>query len=61
MNTIRRKISFHDYFRNGSVLIVDDMANMRRTIKNILRDLGIDEEEVLQADDGRYCLENAPG
>lgn len=56
MNEIKRKISFHDYFRNGSVLIVDDMANMRRTIKNILRHLGIDEEQVLQANDGDVAL-----
>lgn len=56
MNETRKKISFHDYFKNGSVLVVDDMANMRRTIKNILRNLGIDEEEILQANDGDTAL-----
>lgn len=56
MNKIKRKTSFHDYFRDGSVLVVDDMANMRRTIKNILRNMGIEENQVLQANDGDTAL-----
>lgn len=56
MNEIKRKISFNDYFRDGSILVVDDMANMRRTIKNILRNLGIEEDQVLMADDGDTAL-----
>lgn len=57
----RRKISFHDYFRDGHVLVVDDMQNMRRTIKSILKNLGIEEEKILQAKDGEVAMKMLEG
>ena len=42
------------YFRDGYVLVIDDMLNMRRTIKNLLRHLGINN--VLDIGDGHIAL-----
>ncbi len=47
-------ISFPEYFKNGYVLVVDDATNMRRTIKGVLRHLGI--ANVQEADDGDTAL-----
>lgn len=51
-----KRLSLAEYFKKGNILVVDDMANMRRTIKNILRSLGIEENKVLQANDGDTAL-----
>ena len=42
------------YFSDGYVLIIDDMINMRRTIKNLLRHLGINN--ALDTGDGHIAL-----
>ncbi|MBF0170045.1 MAG: response regulator, partial [Nitrospinae bacterium] len=42
-------------FREMKVLVVDDMFNMRRTLKNMLRYIGFDK--VLEAGDGSKALE----
>lgn len=44
------KIKLHEYFRDGYVLVVDDVANMRKTIKNMFKVLGV--MSVLEASDG---------
>lgn len=43
------------YLKTGYVLVVDDMVNMRRTIKNMVRQLGVGN--VLEADDGDTALQ----
>lgn len=48
-------ISLPDYFRHGYVLVVDDASNMRKTIKGVLRGMGI--AAVHDADDGDTALE----
>ena len=42
------------YFGSGYILIADDMANMRKTIKSMLRQVGI--EKVREADDGDTAI-----
>jgi len=42
-------------FRKMSVLVVDDMANMRRTVKNMLRFIGF--EKITEAANGELALE----
>ncbi len=49
-----RPVNLIDYFKNGYVLVVDDMTNMRRTIKNMLRQVGA--PNVMEADDGDTAL-----
>jgi len=43
-----KKISLPEYFQDGYVLVADDIANMRRTVKNMLRQLGIINVEVVE-------------
>jgi tetratricopeptide (TPR) repeat protein len=43
-----------EFLKNGYVLVVDDMPNIRRTIKNMLRQLGI--TDVKEADDGDTAM-----
>ena len=50
-----RPVNLIDYFKTGYVLVVDDMTNMRRTIKNMLRQIGA--PNVMEADDGDTALE----
>lgn len=49
-----KKVSLPDYFKTGYILIVDDMSNMRKTIKNMLRQVGI--TATMEADDGDTML-----
>jgi two-component system chemotaxis response regulator CheY len=35
------------------ILVVDDFATMRRIVKNLLVDLGFDEKNIAEADDGQ--------
>ncbi len=51
----KRTVNLVDYFKNGYVLVVDDMTNMRRTIKNMLRQIGA--SNVMEADDGDTALQ----
>lgn len=43
-----------EYFEGGYVLVTDDMSNMRKTIRNMLRQLGI--TNVMESDDGDTAL-----
>ncbi len=52
---IPRKITIREYFSGGYVLVADDMPNMRRTLKNMLKQMGV--ESVLEADDGTTALQ----
>jgi len=54
-NEITKKLTIRDYFKGGYVLVADDMPNMRRTLKNMLKQMGV--ETVLEADDGTTALE----
>ncbi|MBI5179685.1 MAG: tetratricopeptide repeat protein, partial [Nitrospinae bacterium] len=47
-------VSIPDYFRNGYILVVDDARNMRKTMKGVLRHLGV--VSVHEADDGDTAL-----
>ncbi|MBI5178617.1 MAG: tetratricopeptide repeat protein [Nitrospinae bacterium] len=49
------KIRLPEYFKEGYVLVADDMTNMRRTLKNMLKQIGA--SAVLEADDGTTALE----
>lgn len=51
----KRTVNLIDYFKTGYVLIVDDLTNMRRTIKNMLRQVGA--PNVMEADDGDTALQ----
>lgn len=51
-----KKTSLYEYFKNGRILIVDDMTNMRRSIKNFLRHIGVKEKNILEASDGNNAL-----
>ncbi|MFQ5560992.1 MAG: response regulator, partial [Nitrospinota bacterium] len=44
-----------DFFKRGYILIVDDQMNMRKTIRNMLRVIGI--KEFLEAEDGKKALQ----
>lgn len=50
-----KKVDIKDYFKNGYVLIADDMPNMRRTLRNMLKQMGV--EMMLEADDGTSALQ----
>ena len=50
----KQTVNLIDYFKSGYVLVVDDMTNMRRTIKNMLRQIG--SSNVMEADDGDTAL-----
>lgn len=50
-----KKTGIKDYFKNGYVLIADDMPNMRRTLRNMLKQMGV--EMILEADDGTSALQ----
>lgn len=54
-----KKVAIKDYFKKGYVLVADDMPNMRRTLKNMLRQMGV--ESVLEADDGTTALHTLRG
>ncbi len=51
----KRIVNLPDYFKNGYVLVVDDVTNMRRTIKNMLKQIGA--TNVMEADDGDTALQ----
>tara|TARA_B100000315_G_scaffold116653_1_gene106976 strand:- start:12108 stop:12392 length:285 start_codon:yes stop_codon:yes gene_type:complete len=51
---IQIKKSLLDHFKDGNVLVVDDMPNMRRSIKNMLKYIGIQGKHVFEAGDGIY-------
>ncbi len=51
----KHAVNLVDYFKTGYTLIVDDMTNMRRTIKNMLRQIG--SSNVMEADDGDSALD----
>ncbi|MBI3794904.1 MAG: tetratricopeptide repeat protein [Nitrospinae bacterium] len=57
-------VSLPDYFHDGYVLVADDAANMRRTLKNMLHQIGIYNVEAVEdgnaalrklKDDGESC------
>lgn len=50
------KKSLKDNFRDCRILLVDDMQNMRRTMKNMLQHLGIKIEHIVEANDGEAAL-----
>ena len=51
----KQTVNLIDYFKSGFVLVADDMTNMRRTIKNMLRQIGA--PNVMEADDGDTALQ----
>ncbi len=51
----KRNVDLADYFKSGYVLVVDDVTNMRRTIKNMLKQIGA--SNVMEADDGDTALQ----
>lgn len=57
MTDTQKKISLEEYFKKGKVLIVDDMADMRRTTKNLLREMGVEGDNIFEAGDGKQALE----
>lgn len=50
------KKSFLKYFKDGYILVVDDMPNMRRAIKNMLKHIGIKNNHIIEAGDGESAL-----
>ena len=50
---VEEKLS-SEYFKKGYVLIVDDVPNMRKTIRNMLRQLGT--TDIKEADDGDTAI-----
>lgn len=55
MGAPNSKVIPAEYFKSGYVLVTDDMTNMRRTIRNILKQLGA--VNILEADDGDTALD----
>lgn len=49
-----KTISLQEYFKTGYILIVDDNANMRQTIRGMLREFRV--TNVAEADDGDTAL-----
>ncbi len=47
-------VSLRDYFQNGYILVVDDVPNMRKTLRNILRSLEV--KKIIEAGDGDSAL-----
>lgn len=43
--------------KNIRVLVVDDMAVMRRIVRNLLLDVGFTEDNITEAEDGEKALE----
>ncbi|MBI3794150.1 MAG: tetratricopeptide repeat protein [Nitrospinae bacterium] len=52
--TVKKKISLPEYFKDGHILVVDDFPNMRKTVKNMLRQFGVSNVE--EASDGDYAI-----
>jgi tetratricopeptide (TPR) repeat protein len=50
----KKKISLPEYFQKGYILVVDDIPNMRKTIKNMLRQCGVNN--TIEAEDGDHAL-----
>lgn len=50
----QKPVSLPEYFKKGYALVVDDMPRMRKTIKGMLRQLGI--AKVRDADDGDTAI-----
>lgn len=50
------KKSLLDHFKKRNILIVDDMSNMRRSIKNMLKHIGIEDNHIIEAADGETAL-----
>lgn len=56
MKKTKSRKSLAGYFKTGKILIVEDMQNMRRAIKNILTSMGIKHKQIIQANDGDIAL-----
>ncbi|MBI3793635.1 MAG: tetratricopeptide repeat protein [Nitrospinae bacterium] len=56
VETAKKKISLEEYFKNGYVLVVDDMPSMRKTIKSMLRQVGVNN--VVEVEDGDAALKH---
>lgn len=54
---IQKEKSLLDYFKNGNVLVVDDLPNQRKTIINMLHHMGIQDDHIIEAGDGDISLE----
>ncbi len=50
----KKVVSLGEYFKDGYLLVADDVSNMRKTIKNMLRQVGV--LNVVEADDGDTTL-----
>ncbi|MBI5179280.1 MAG: tetratricopeptide repeat protein [Nitrospinae bacterium] len=50
----KKPLSLADYFKGGYILVADDMSNMRKTLKNMLRQVGI--MNVVEAEDGDTAI-----
>lgn len=57
MKKTKDRKSLAEYLKKGNILIVDDMPNMRRSIKNMLTSMGIRNKQIIQANDGDVALE----
>ena len=44
------------HFKAGYVLVVEDMPNMRRSLRNMLKHIGIKENHIIEAGDGDIAL-----
>ena len=53
---IQEKKSLLDYFKDGYILVVDDMPNMRRSVRNMLKHIGIKDNHIIEAGDGERAL-----
>jgi len=46
-------------FKRMNILIVDDSGVMRRIHKNILIEYGVEESDIIEAEDGKFALDHA--
>ena len=44
------------YFKDRNILVVEDRVNMLRTMKNMLRNIGVPADHILSAPDGREAM-----
>ncbi|MBU2551484.1 MAG: response regulator [Proteobacteria bacterium] len=54
-------VDLAEYFHDRSILIVEDRPNMLRTIRNMLRNMGVPPRNIVTASDGREALKKSKG
>ena len=50
------KKTLFEYFKDSNILVADDMPNMRKTIRNMLKSMKLEDKQIIEANDGDIAL-----